>query len=330
MLRIFLSYTRADHPRALEIDKAIASAGHDSWMDSSKLTGGQEWAREIRDSIKRSDAVIVCFSQGLSQARSYVHREWRLALDIMQELPEGTVYTIPLRLDDCAIPDDLAHLHTIDWFRPDGQARLASAFENVAQQKILRERDEFRQLFEPLLVQVGAVIHLNEPIGSVEDANTLAKYLFQNTNPSTELLEVKDWAGILTLWAPLSLNPFFDLGNSYIRQVGVARCRLQMAKSHIFFAHAWLSASDADLHVGPAHKLLEEILMCEPFPVVNLASGDLPEHIARIQNENYIFALNLADRWLSVNEAHLTARLQVSVSGVRDRVSRRKGQLQLL
>jgi hypothetical protein len=221
MLQIFLSYAHADHDRATAVFEKSKSLGYEPWMDSTRLKGGQDWAREIRAAIKDSDAVVVCFSQGLSQGRSYVHREWRIALDVMQELPPGAVYVIPLRLDNCTVPEDLGHLHRIDWFAADGPEKFEIALQNVAAQKIEFDKAElFRQL-NSIIQKFGAVIHLDQPSGTLDDARRLADYLSQNIDRSTKLLEPNDWNSIIRLWTPMSLNPFFDLRNPYIQKVPV-------------------------------------------------------------------------------------------------------------
>jgi AAA+ ATPase superfamily predicted ATPase len=46
--------------------------------------------------------------------RGYVQREFRLALDTLEEMPPDAIYTIPIRLDDCEIPEQFHHLQWSD------------------------------------------------------------------------------------------------------------------------------------------------------------------------------------------------------------------------
>ena len=62
----------------------------------------------------------------------------------MQELPPGAVYIIPVRLDKCEIPTDLAHLHRIDWFENDCEIELNKALDYVDSQNRQAEREQFR------------------------------------------------------------------------------------------------------------------------------------------------------------------------------------------
>jgi hypothetical protein len=45
----------------------------------------------------------------------FVQRELRLALDAADERPDGTVYVIPIRLDDTPFPFRLSKLHWVDY-----------------------------------------------------------------------------------------------------------------------------------------------------------------------------------------------------------------------
>jgi hypothetical protein len=51
----------------------------------------------------------------------------KLALDTWQELPEGTIHTIPVRLDDCDVPEDFRRYHWANLFEPNGFDRVVRA-----------------------------------------------------------------------------------------------------------------------------------------------------------------------------------------------------------
>lgn len=50
---------------------------------------------------------------------SYVQRELRFVLEIALEKPEGTIFLLPVRLDDCERPRRLRTIQGVDYFPPD-------------------------------------------------------------------------------------------------------------------------------------------------------------------------------------------------------------------
>jgi hypothetical protein len=84
------------------------------WFDEVSLLPGQNWQREIRSEVRASDMVIVCLSREAVQKRGYVHKEIRIALDEASKRPEGSIYIVPVKLDDCEVPSRLARWHCVE------------------------------------------------------------------------------------------------------------------------------------------------------------------------------------------------------------------------
>jgi hypothetical protein len=76
--------------------------------------------------------VIVFLSKSSTTKRGYVQKEIKAALDIADEQPEGSIFVIPARLDDCPVPDRLSRWQWVDVITDDGVARLLSALAKVA------------------------------------------------------------------------------------------------------------------------------------------------------------------------------------------------------
>jgi TIR domain len=122
--RVFLCHSSGDKPAVRALCDRLEAWGCDAWLDERKLQGGQNWDLEIRRAVKASDIVLVCLSQTSTTRAGYVQKELRLALDVAQEQPEGTIFLIPVKLEDCGIPDRLGHLQWIDLQSSDGHTRL--------------------------------------------------------------------------------------------------------------------------------------------------------------------------------------------------------------
>jgi hypothetical protein len=54
----------------------------------------------------------------------YVQKELRKALDVADEQPEGVAYLIPVRLEECEVPERLSQWQWVDLFKTDGYERL--------------------------------------------------------------------------------------------------------------------------------------------------------------------------------------------------------------
>ena len=128
-LQIFLSYAREDIDTAKDLYKKLSEAGFKPWMDKADLFGGQRWQQEIPKALRASDFVLIFFSQHSVEKLGYVKREFELALATLEEIPEGTIHTIPIRLDDCTVPEQFSKLHWVDFFEEDGWARLVQALQ---------------------------------------------------------------------------------------------------------------------------------------------------------------------------------------------------------
>lgn len=72
----------------------------DVWLDKEKLLPGADWEYEIRKAVRESDVVIVCLSRQFNQA-GFRQREVRIALEEADKKPEGEIFIVPARLEEC-------------------------------------------------------------------------------------------------------------------------------------------------------------------------------------------------------------------------------------
>jgi hypothetical protein len=135
----FICYGRADSPAVDELQHALESAGVQVWRDTSSLWPGEDWRAKVRDAITGDAfAFIACFSrQSLAREKSYQNQELTLAVDQMRLRQPSSSWLIPVRLDECAIPDHdlgggrtLSSIQRVDLFgdhRRQALTRLVSA-----------------------------------------------------------------------------------------------------------------------------------------------------------------------------------------------------------
>ena len=125
-LRVFLCHATQDKPAVRELYKRLAAEKWiDPWLDEEKLLPGQDFDLEICKAARDSDSIIICLSKVSVAKEGYVNKEIRRALDAADEKPEGAIFIIPLRLDDCTPSfERLKHLHYADYFTPNAHEKL--------------------------------------------------------------------------------------------------------------------------------------------------------------------------------------------------------------
>jgi outer membrane protein assembly factor BamD (BamD/ComL family) len=123
-LKVFLCHASGDKPSVREFYKRLVSEGVDAWLDKEKLLPGQDWRVEIPRAVEEADVVIVFLSKRSVTKEGYVQKEIKFALDVAEEKPEGTIFLIPARIEDCTVPERLGRWQWVDLYEEDGYAKL--------------------------------------------------------------------------------------------------------------------------------------------------------------------------------------------------------------
>jgi hypothetical protein len=120
--RIFLAYALEDRPAVLRLYDGLAAAGFEPWIDCRNLLPGQNWPRAIEKAISVSDFFLPCLSSKSVEKRGRFQAEIRYALECASEVPLDRAYIVPVRLDECRVPDRIAkHYQWVNLF-PDWEA----------------------------------------------------------------------------------------------------------------------------------------------------------------------------------------------------------------
>jgi hypothetical protein len=99
------------------------------------LVAGQDWRHEIQKAIKTTHVVIVCLSEKSVAKTGYVQKEIKYALDLADERPEGSIFIIPAKLEECSLPDRLSNIQWVDLFKENGFELLVQALKACVAQK---------------------------------------------------------------------------------------------------------------------------------------------------------------------------------------------------
>lgn len=139
-LIVFISHASEDNAAAKRLTKRLKVDGFDPWLDEERLLPGQGWDLEIEKAMRESGAILLCFSQESVSKESYIQKEYKRAMRIQEEKPEGTIFVIPVRLDECELPFYLREIQWVDY--PDGYDRLVAALNLRAGRKAMPKKEE--------------------------------------------------------------------------------------------------------------------------------------------------------------------------------------------
>jgi TIR domain-containing protein len=137
--KIFLAHAREDKPQVRKLYADLTARGFDPWLDEVDLVPGQIWKEEIPRAIRHAGIFLACLSSRSAGKVGYVQNEFRLALSAFGERPPGSIYLIPVRLDECDVPDlqipdrglSLQDIQWVDLWQEGGFDRLVKAIERA-------------------------------------------------------------------------------------------------------------------------------------------------------------------------------------------------------
>jgi len=136
--RVFIAYASEDAEAAERLYQLLEGAGFAPWMDRHKLLPGQRWKQALRQAVDDSDYFVACFSSRSVNKRGGFQQELREALQCALEMPLGRTYLIPVRLDECAVPEEIQReVQYVDLF-PNFRRGFERVEETIRRQEAAR------------------------------------------------------------------------------------------------------------------------------------------------------------------------------------------------
>lgn len=146
-LLVFISHASEDNSAAKRLTKRLKDDGFAPWLDLERLLPGQDWNLEIEKAMRESEVILLCFSKESVAKESYIQKEYKRAMRIQEEKPEGTIFVIPVRLDECELP---FYMREIQWVNyPEDYDRLVAALNLRAGKKSETKKEEEKKKKEP-------------------------------------------------------------------------------------------------------------------------------------------------------------------------------------
>lgn len=96
--------------------------------------------------------MLVFFSKASVSKRGYVQKEFKLTCDILDQIPDEHIFVIPIRLDECEVPDRFRSLQWSDVFEE-------GDFEKVM--KTLHQETKRMGLIKPMRLRSGPLEKLS-------------------------------------------------------------------------------------------------------------------------------------------------------------------------
>jgi len=140
-MQVFISYAREDYKIARKLFDDLRRAGLNPWLDTEALMAGQDWRVTISQAIRESLFFLALLSSNSVSKRGFVQKELKIALELLDELPENELFIIPVLLDQCEPKHEkLKNLHWVT---------LYDSYQRGLE-KILRAIKPDRELVSPV------------------------------------------------------------------------------------------------------------------------------------------------------------------------------------
>ena len=169
MSHVFISYTHENTEAVNRLYTELTDHGIRVWLDRNDIQPGSRWRSAIWEGIREGAFFIACFSQEYRERdTTYMNEELLIAIEELRLRPTDRSWFIPVKLNECAIPDrniglgetlkDLQYVALYaDW--EDGVHRIVEVI-----------RPEFSSQQEFLSSEASD----SEPIGSTEESESEA------------------------------------------------------------------------------------------------------------------------------------------------------------
>lgn len=115
--RVFLCHAKEDLHIARAFRNTLLQYNYDVWLDDNNILPGHTWEIEIQRAVRTSDIFLVCLSSSWIKRPGYIQKELKIALEEAQKKPEGSIFILPTRFEDCEVPESLKKIQYLDLFR---------------------------------------------------------------------------------------------------------------------------------------------------------------------------------------------------------------------
>lgn len=103
---VFISYCHENMDAVARLCENLTSRGIKVWLDRKALEPGMQWKPAIQQAIHQGTYFVACFSkESNAREQTYMSEELTLAVEKLRDRPFDKVWFIPIKLNECEIPD---------------------------------------------------------------------------------------------------------------------------------------------------------------------------------------------------------------------------------
>lgn len=117
---IILCHAFEDQKVVRGVYEALLASGFEVWIDSEAVCGEHAWESDMAQWLAQATCMLVFLSKNSVRKMGATRHEFGRLIQTWKHMPAGTVRTIPVRINDCQIPDLLSRLDHIDLFDDQG------------------------------------------------------------------------------------------------------------------------------------------------------------------------------------------------------------------
>lgn len=186
-VRVFISYARKDQDKVKELYQQLKEAGFSPWQDIHDILPGELWRDALMRAIREAPFFLACLSTNSVNKRGVIQEELKEALQSWRQKLDDDIYLIPVRLEECPVPEALSEFQWVDIYSDGGHEKL---------HKALRVGMKKTGIVTPLQLRVQPINDLSED--DVKDM--LMKYDFPDQRVYSK------GKGIHHLYEPKGIN----------------------------------------------------------------------------------------------------------------------------
>jgi len=133
---IFLSYASEDREHVSKVYEHLKEENLNAWMDIHSLLPGEIWEDEIRKTIIESEFVLIFLSHNSVNKKGFIAKEIALVKEVLSSVSHGQINVIPVRLDDCPIPDEFSFFQSWDLFKSQDVSLVSKSIKKKLNEKM--------------------------------------------------------------------------------------------------------------------------------------------------------------------------------------------------
>jgi hypothetical protein len=347
MKDFFVSYNSADRVWGEWIAWQLEEAGYTTVLQAWDFRPGFNFVLEMQQAAAEATRIIAVLSPDYVAAR-FTQPEW--AAGFAQDPTGERGALVPVRVRECHLKGLLPQIIYVDLVGLEEAAARDALLEGVRRgrakpetsptfprsaSRSLANQPSFPAYHEYMedAIAAGSVIHRDAwSEGASEEEVAFKGLLRGKLNQSLDLKGAEDWAGIITLWAPLGDNAFFHVDNPEWQTRPFFRSQIHSAKAQLFIAHAQLGVHEWDEHAARAWNLLKEVLEGPPYAMKGGSAERLQREDARSQNLNYFETLRFAQEWLDAYGRVLALKegSATEIANMSERIRERSSEIEYL